>query len=124
MKELPESQEEIALHYKDSIEGKVEEKFLRVEFTRNVWFEPSSTFEISVTYFVEHELKEAGSLSDYSPNDIKAEIDRDPRFYIQENKGFVARVSLMISQVTTLFGGSPLVLPPQYMNEEPPLSQS
>lgn len=117
MRELPDIDGEIGLRFKDTIEGKAEDRVLRIEFKRHVWFEPESTFEITVTYFVEHDLKKEGSLSALSQEEIDAEIKKEPRFYIQESQGFVARVTLLISQITASFGGSPLVLPPNYHPE-------
>lgn len=117
MRELPDFDGEISPRFQDTIEGKAVNDCLRVEFKRRVWFEPESTFEIAVTYFVEHELKEAGSLSALSQEEIDAEIKKEPRFYIQERQGFVARITLLISQITASFGGSPLISPPNYHPE-------
>ena len=113
-KELPIASEQMEpqVGYNDSIVWRCEKEFLRVEFTRKVFFEPSCNFTIEGSYFVEHLVKEPGSLYSLSPDAIKKEIESDAEFYIQENQGFIARVCLLIAQVTASFGNTPLILPP------------
>lgn len=117
MCEIPDTDAQIEVHFEDTITGKAADKFLRIEFTRHVWFEPASVFDITATYFVEHELKQEGSLAEISQEQIDAEIRNDPGFYMQESQGFVSRISMLISQITASFGGVPLISPPHYSPE-------
>lgn len=114
-KELPSAPEqmETQVGYTDSIVWRCEQEFLRVEFKRVVVFEPSCNFTIEGSYFVEHLVKDKGSLYSMEPDEIKAEIEKDPSFYIQEKQGFIARICLLIAQVTSSFGNMPLILSPQ-----------
>ena len=117
MCEIPDTDAQIEVHFEDTITGKAADKFLRIEFTRHVWFEPASVFDITATYFVEHVLKQEGSLAEISQEQIDAEIRNDPGFYMQESQGFVSRISMLISQITASFGGVPLISPPHYSPE-------
>ena len=115
MLEIPDEPEQARLCTEDMIAARGERNCLRVEFTRRVWFEPASSFEMRTTYFVEHELKEEGSLEGFTQSEILDEVMKDPRFYIQEGQGFVSHISLLISQLTFSFGGAPLITPPSYI---------
>ncbi len=117
MREIPDADAQIEVHFEDTITGKAADKFLRIEFTRHVWFDPASVFDITATYFVEHDLKQEGSLAEVSQEQIDEEIRNEPGFYIQENQGFVGRISMLISQITASFGGAPLITPPSYSPE-------
>lgn len=118
MWEIPDEPKQASLRMEDKITARAEKDCLRVEFTRHVWFEPASSFEANVTFFVEHELKEQGSLARFTQSEINEEVKKDPKFYIQEGQGFVARVSVLISQMTLSFGGTPLITPPGYMPQK------
>ena len=118
MREISDESKQASLHVEDVISAKAEKDCLRVEFTRHVWFEPASSFEAKVTYFVEHELKEQGGLEQFTQSEVDEEVKKDPKFYIQEGQGFVARVSVLISQMTLSFGGAPLITPPGYIRKK------
>lgn len=116
--ELPapqETNESMSVECNDSIKWRKEADCLRVEFTRTVTFEPSCNFEVTATYFVEHLLKEKDSLVLVSNEIIKKEIAEDKIFFIQAERGFIARISLLIAQLTASFGNPPLILPPNMM---------
>lgn len=89
------------------------EKLLRVEFTREVSFNPPDVFSLSVTYFVEHFLKVPGSLNDFADGQIRREIYNDIDYFSQQSQGYALRLSLIIGQLTSSFGGPPLMLPPK-----------
>lgn len=91
---------------------------LHVECTRKVGFEPACNFEITVTYSVDHYLKELDMLDDVPMETIEQEVRQNIPFYIQEKRGLMNRVSLLIAQLTSSFEGAPLILPPYYQTEE------
>jgi hypothetical protein len=122
MHDLPQSASDdtAELQISDSMQWFVANDFLRVECCRQLKFEPTCNFEITATYFVEHFLTESGTLNTLSAEEIRAEILADPSFYIQENQGYMARLSLIISQLTASFGGPPLVsIPLLHESDEP-----
>ena len=110
--------EEIEISVKDSVTWKKNEDCLHVECTRHVGFEPTCNFEITVTYSVEHFLKEKNALDAVPDSEIEKEVQEDILFYIQEKQGLINRVSLIIAQLTSSFNGAPMVLPPYYQKEK------
>lgn len=102
----------VELAFRDSLEWKVLPDRLRIECTRYFSFEPECNFEMKITYFVEHYLKEEGSLEQLTGEEIKNEISSDFEFYLQGNQGFAARLSLLAAQITSTFGGAPAITPP------------
>lgn len=101
------------LRVEDSFSFSKNENYLRVEFTKAVSFDPPSVFNLSVSYFVEHILNHPGSLNSIPDAKIREEIINDIGYYSQQSQGFAMRLSLIIAQLTSSFGGPPLVLPPQ-----------
>lgn len=102
----------------DSVTTKKKSDCLRVECTRHVGFEPVCNFEITVTYSVEHYLKESDSLKEVSDAAIQKEVEENIPFYIQEKRGLMNRVSLIIAQLTSAFDSAPMILPPYFQTEE------
>lgn len=102
----------------DSVTWKKEADCLHVECTRHVGFEPACNFEITVTYAVDHYLKEQNALDKIEDAVIEQEVQSDILFYIQEKQGLMGRVSLLIAQLTSSFNGAPMILPPYYQLEE------
>lgn len=103
----------------DNVTAKKKPDCLRVECTRHVGFDPACKFEITVTYSVEHYLKETDMLKDISDAAIQKEVEENIPFYIQEKRGLMNRVSMIIAQLTSAFDGAPMILPPYYQTEEP-----
>lgn len=102
----------------DNVTAKKKPDCLRVECTRHVGFDPACNFEITVTYSVEHYLKETDMLKDISDAAIQKEVEENIPFYIQEKRGLMNRVSMIIAQLTSAFDGAPMILPPYYQTEE------
>ena len=113
-----EDAKEIELRVNDAVSWKKKENCLHVECTRKVGFVPACNFEITVTYSVEHYLKEKNALDHIEDAVIEKEVAEDASFYIQEKQGLMNRVSLIIAQLTSAFNGTPLILPPYYQEEE------
>ena len=112
LEELQLEEKEIQLMISDKIDVEKMSDRLRIDFTRKLYFEPASNFELTLVYFVEHFLKEENSLQDFTEDQIKAEVLEDEDFYFQNDRGFAARISMLVSQITSTFGGPPVILPP------------
>ena len=65
-----------------------------------------------------HFLKESDSLDKLTDEEIKKEIFEDMDFYLQTSQGFAARLSMLASQITSTFGGTPAVTPPIFPFEK------
>lgn len=114
----PVDAKNIEITAEDSVTWKKETDCLHVECTRHVGFEPACNFEITVTYAVDHYLKEKNALDKIEEKEIEQEVQGDIPFYIQEKQGLMGRVSLLIAQLTSSFNGAPMILPPYYQMEE------
>lgn len=106
------------IEYKDSIRFIRNDNYLRVECTRHVFFEPECLFDISVTYFIEHYLNEAHSLDAIQDTEIMKAIKGDLDYYTQQGQGHMSRISLIIGEITSSFGGSPALFPPYISNDD------
>lgn len=118
---LPKSEdlrEKTTLSYHDEVKWTKLPYVLRVEFTRNVGFEPEEIFAIKVSYYVDHELKEEDALKEVPADVMKKEICSDLPYYLQESQGFPSRVSMIIANLSASFGGTPVILPPTLPTEE------
>lgn len=100
------------LRYRDEVKWNPSPNTLKVEFSRVVGFEPEAVFSIVVSYYVEYELTEENALQDISAEQLKEEICSDLSYYLQEKEGFLSRVSKIIADLTSSFGGVPVILPP------------
>lgn len=107
-----EQKKEASINCKDEIKWKVLPDSLRVDFTRTVGFEPEKLFSMVVSYYVLHDLVEENALQEIPEEDIKKEISAHLGYYLQEQQGLLARVSHIIADLSSSFGGAPIVLPP------------
>ena len=97
--------------------------FLTVKFCRKVLLEEQSDsvkrtppFEVSVESTIRHYLKESGTLDSFNNEDFKEEISKDIQYFAYVQSGNIAKVSLLISQITFTALGVPVILPPMIMN--------
>lgn len=118
LKEPADTNSSVELTFHDSIEWKKLTDRLRIECTRSFAFEPECNFRLKITYFIEHFLKESGSLDKLTDEEIKKEIFEDMDFYLQTSQGFASRLSMLASQITSTFGGTPAVTPPIFPFEK------
>ncbi len=114
----PADAKKIEVTAEDSVAWKKKADCLHVACTRHVGFEPACNFEITITYAVDHYLKEENALDKIEEKEIEQEVQSDIPFYIQEKQGPMGRVSLLIAQLTSSFNGAPMILPPYYQLEE------
>lgn len=78
--------------------------------------EKTFPFKISVESTVQHYLKESCSLDAFTNEDFKAEIAKDMQYYAYAESGIIAKVSLLISEITFAALGVPVTLPPMILN--------
>lgn len=88
---------------------------LTVVYERHMRVRPDSIMEISVSFSAEHKLlPEFVGIINWEDYDLNAEVLKNlPRFVPNE----FARLSVIISQLTSAFEGQPLVTPPSCLIE-------
>lgn len=118
LKEPPQEIQTAELIFKDQINWKALPDRLRIECTRSFSFEPECNFNLQITFFVEHFLKEIGAIDKLTGEDIEKEISSDLDFYLQSSQGFAARLSMLAAQITSTFGGTPAITPPIFPFEQ------
>ena len=107
---------EYSLNCIDNIEVKVRDEMVRVTVERALKFEPEAVFELSVSFgailrFVEEKKGE------YDWKDINlAEEFRENGQFVLGN--LLNRISLLIAEITSSFGQTPLVLAPGIAKKE------
>lgn len=114
----PSDDAEIEMSARDSVEWEKKPDSICVKCTRTVKFEPECAYKVTATYSVEHFLNEENALDEIPDNEIDEEIQKNISFYIQERKGLLNRISLVIAQLTSSFNGVPVVTPPYYLEED------
>lgn len=103
-------QKEHTLNCFDNIKADVEGDEVRITVTRSLEFEPNELFELSISF---------GAVLKFEPQKKKEynwhEINMAEEF--KNNGEFVTvnlmnRITLLIAQITSSFGQTPIVLPP------------
>lgn len=112
LKEPDPSSNPAQLMFTDSLNCKKLSDRLRIECTRELFFDPECNFRLKITYFVEHFLKTPNSLDSFDEESIQKEVSSNLEYYLQSNQGFAARLSLLAAQITSTFGGAPAITPP------------
>lgn len=104
-------QKEISLNCTDSIKAKVSEKSkVKVIVTRTLSFEPEKIFHLSVAFGADLQLNPQ-KREEYNWHEMNlAEEFRDNGGFVTNN--LMSRISLLIAQITSSYGQSPLILPP------------
>lgn len=105
-----EEAEEYSLNCIDNIDVEVNEGIVKLTVKRILKFKPEEIFELSVSYGAILKIKEE-KMEEYDWD----EVDFEEEF--RENGQFVLgnlmnRMSLLIAEITSSFGQSPLILPP------------
>lgn len=107
--------QEYSLICSDNIDADIEDNQLHLTVTRNIRFDPSDLFELTVSYGV------VLSFNSETKNDVNwDEIDIQEEF--KEYGSFVLsnimnRISLLISQITSSYGQPPIIMPPTFIRE-------
>lgn len=92
-----------------------EKRTICITFSRHIFMKPEAVMDIRVSAFIEHYLDpEKLEKVDFEGLDIEKEIKKDLDYYIRDG---YARISQVISQLTSSFGNSPLITPPFYMED-------
>lgn len=98
------------LVYFDDFNVECENKSIIITVTRHIKFEPKCFFTADVSYSVTHSILEE-KYEDYSKETFNYfdEVKSDLEYYITDE---MDRISLIISQITDAFEGSPLITSP------------
>lgn len=107
---IQENDTESLLKCNDQIKTKIKGDYLNLSVTRNIYFEPEGIFRLSVTYganlkFIEEKKDEY----DWSKIDLEEEFRSNGQFVLVN---LLNRISLLVAEITSSYGLSPLVLPP------------
>lgn len=110
-----EETEEYSLNCIDNIKVDTYDDFIKLTVKRVLEFEPKEIFELSVSYGAilryNKEKKE-----DYNWEEINfAEEFRENGQFVLDN--LMSRISLLIAEITSSFGQTPLILPPGIATE-------
>lgn len=99
-------------YYDEARAGDITPDYLEVLVTRKVFFEPEDIFNLEVTYYVLHFFDDSiDSLDIPDRSDIDREINEDIEYYTESEQ---AKVSLLISEITTAFSLNPLITIPVF----------
>lgn len=104
------------LNCNDNFETKVNDDTVELRITRTLKFEPEGVFELSVSYGAILRFNKEKK-SEYDWNAIKlAEEFRENGQFVTGN--LLNRIVLLVAEITSSFGQSPIVLPPLIKNEK------
>lgn len=81
---------------------------IKIIFNRRISFEPDAMFTLSVSFGVMLRFNEEGKETDFKEVNIVGEFTKN---YPDLMADLTARASLLIGQITSSAGGSPLVTP-------------
>ena len=106
---------EYSLKCKDTVQVVLEDNGIRITVERILRFEPEEVFELAISFGAVLKFNDKKK-QDHQWKDI----DLSKEFI--ENGGFVIdnlmnRISLLVSQITSSFGQTPIVLPPSLMTK-------
>ena len=105
------SPKEVLLNCADNINVEVNEKNeVKIIVTRTLTFDPEEMFRLVVAFGANLKL-EPQKMMEYNWHELNlAEEFRENGNFVIDN--LMSRISLLIAQVTSSFGQSPLILPP------------
>ena len=100
----------------DSITVDANENVARISVKRTLNFEPEGMFKLSVTYGAILRFNEKKKYEHNWRNiNLAKEFEKHGDFVLGN---LMNRISLLISEITSSFGQSPIVLPPTIISEE------
>ena len=103
------------LNCNDRIEVKSNENIVKLTVERTLKCDPEEMFELSVSYGAILKFKEDNK-NDYNWSEINLseEFKENGEFVL---RNLLNRMSLLIAEITSSFGQSPIVLPPAIISE-------
>ena len=101
---------EYSLNCIDTIHTSLEENGIKIIITRILKFEPEEIFEVSVSFgaFLTFNPHKKDDYNWYELN-LSEEFRENGEFVVSN---LMHRISLLISQITSSFGQTPIILPP------------
>lgn len=105
-----EEAKEYSLNCIDNVEAKVNGDIVKLTVTRVLKFDPEEIFEMSVSFgailrFNEEKKKEY----DWGKINLAEEFRENGQFVLSN---LMNRISLLIAEITSSFGQTPIILPP------------
>ena len=114
--EQDEELEEHSLTCTDNIEAELCGDSVTITVMRTLHFEPEELFSLSVTFGAALRFNEEKRAEyDWQSINLAEEFRMNGQFVLAN---LMSRISLMISQITSSYGQTPLVLPPQVASKE------
>ena len=109
--ELVASGSKNVINVADNLEARfLDPKHIKLTLTRKLTFTPAGLFELSVSFGTILTLREDSYyLVDWKTYDVAEEIARNSKNLINP---LAARISLLISEITSSYGQNPIVTPP------------
>lgn len=101
------------LKISDTINAELKEDSLYVTFTRDVYFEPASMFNLKVVFDIILHLNEEATEKATGINWSQTLLE-NPNLYLGN---VVSRTSHLIAEITASFGQQPLITPPNPIAE-------
>ncbi|MDD6070040.1 MAG: hypothetical protein PUC12_04400 [Clostridiales bacterium] len=102
---------EYALNSIDRIQCEISEDMLKLTVCRTLKFNPEGIFELSVAYGAILKFNQKGKAYDWSQCNLEEEFKKNGQFV---TGNLMNRISLLIAEITSSFGQTPLVLPPGF----------
>ncbi|MGN0370692.1 MAG: hypothetical protein ACI4EW_09115 [Butyrivibrio sp.] len=103
---------EYSLNCIDTIKTNIYEDVLRLTICRTLKFEPEEIFELSVAYGAVLKFNKAGKELDWSKINVEEEFRENGQFV---TANLMNRISLLIAEITSSFGQTPIILPPDFV---------
>lgn len=98
----------------DTVNAELKDDLLYVTFTRDVYFQPASMFNLKVVFDIILHLKEESKEKAVDINWSQTLIE-NPNLYLGN---VVSRTSHLIAEITASFGQQPLITPPNPIAED------
>lgn len=101
---------EYSLNCIDNIEAEVNGDIVKLTVRRLLKFDPEEVFELSVSFGVILKFNEEKKNDyDWTNMDLAEEFRENGQFVL---KNLMNRISLLIAEITSSFGQTPIILPP------------
>lgn len=105
---------DLQLTIKDSIDHSIETNKLNIVFTRKLVFSPESFFNLSISFGAILTIKKEYRDYNWDELDLQDEFLTNGGFVINN---LISRTNLLVAEITSSFGQSPIILPPNPKTE-------
>lgn len=105
---------EYALYCKDDLSVFRNNNIVKVKISRNLKCIPEALFELTVSFGATLKLNDKGLTKEWTEDDLKKEFCKNGQFV---TSNLMNRISLLIAEITSSFGQTPMVIEPKIMNK-------